>query len=237
MGHAIVGGGARASVPISGIKLSTLAEGSTVKLMENGTAVDYLVVNQGIPSGSSLYDASCDGTWLLRKDIVSSQVWDKNDSDYQNSNIHSYLNNTFLSLFDSVTKSAIKQVKVPYVNGPGGSAIVSGASGLSTKSFLLSGFEAGFTSSDSSFFSEDGACLSYFNGAQNSKRIAYLDGIAKMWWLRSTDIETSSGVYGVNTDGSIAFISGIGADFGVRPALILPSTAKFDKDTLVFKGV
>ena len=54
---------------ISGILASDLAVGSSVYLMENGVATEYLVVNQGIPSGSSLYDSSCDGTWLLRKDI------------------------------------------------------------------------------------------------------------------------------------------------------------------------
>lgn len=40
-----------------------------MRLNEKGTPVDYLVVNQGIPEDSPLYDASCEGTWLLRKDI------------------------------------------------------------------------------------------------------------------------------------------------------------------------
>ena len=48
--------------PIGGILASDLAVGSSVYLMENGAAAEYLVVNQGVPSNSSLYDASCDGT-------------------------------------------------------------------------------------------------------------------------------------------------------------------------------
>ena len=58
--------------PVTEILAQDIAVGSTVKLMEGGTAVEYLVVNQGIPSNSSLYDASCDGTWLLRKALLES---------------------------------------------------------------------------------------------------------------------------------------------------------------------
>ena len=70
MGRAIVAGGnPKMKAPVTGILAQDIAVGSTVKLMEGGTAVEYLVVNQGIPENSNLYDASCDGTWLLRKDI------------------------------------------------------------------------------------------------------------------------------------------------------------------------
>ena len=58
MGHVTVVGGCRAKAPLTGILASTLPVGSTVKLMENGAADEYLVVNQGIPSNSSLNDAS-----------------------------------------------------------------------------------------------------------------------------------------------------------------------------------
>lgn len=75
--------------PVTGVLASSLAVGSTVKLMEGGTAVEYLVVNQGIPSNSNLYDASCDGTWLLRKDIHSERQWNSsNVNDYANSTIN-----------------------------------------------------------------------------------------------------------------------------------------------------
>ena len=71
------------SKPISGIFASDIAVGSSVYMNENGTPVEYLVVNQGIPSASSLYDASCDGTWLLRKDIYITQAFNNtNDNGY-----------------------------------------------------------------------------------------------------------------------------------------------------------
>lgn len=49
MGHVTVVGGCRAKAPSTGILASSLAVGTTVKLMEGGTAVEYLVVNQGFP--------------------------------------------------------------------------------------------------------------------------------------------------------------------------------------------
>ena len=55
MGHAIVAGGARETVPSAGLLAGELAVGTVVKLMVNGTATEFLVVNQGIPSSSSLY--------------------------------------------------------------------------------------------------------------------------------------------------------------------------------------
>jgi len=43
--------------------LSTKSVGSIVKIKISGTLRDFIVVHQGKPS--SIYDASCDGTWLL----------------------------------------------------------------------------------------------------------------------------------------------------------------------------
>ena len=69
MGKAIVVGGClNPKKPVTAIMASDIAVGSSVYLLENGSPVEWIVVNQGIPSSSSLYDSSCDGTWLMRKD-------------------------------------------------------------------------------------------------------------------------------------------------------------------------
>ena len=239
MGHAIVSGGARASAPVTGIKAGDLAVGSSVYLMENGVAVEYLVVNQGKPSGSSLYDDSCDGTWLLRKDIKENRQWHSSKSNsYKASTIHSYLNSTFLGLFDSDIQAAIKEVKIPYVNGTANSSVASGANGLAAKIYLLSGYEVGWTQSTSRYFPIDGACLSYFSGtaATDSKRIGYLNGAATDWWLRSPYTGNTSCALYVFANG--AYVNDYCSNsYGIRPALVLPSNALFDTDTLILKGV
>lgn len=211
-------------------KLSALSVGSTVKLNVNGTAKEFLVVHQGLPS--SLYDSSCNGTWLLMKDIYEKRVWDSSNNDYKNSDIHAYLNGTFLGLFDSDIQSAIKQVKLPYQNGTGsGGSIASGSNGLSTKVFLLGGYEVGWTTANSSYFPVDGACLSYFSGTSvtDSKRIAYYGGSATGWWLRSPGTGGTGRGWVVGTDGGWNY-NLCSNSCGVRPALVLDSSLSVSDD-------
>ena len=211
-------------------KLGTKAVGSIVKLKVNGVAKEFIVVHQGKPS--SLYDESCNGTWLLMKDIYENRVWQSgNINKYESSDIHAYLNSTFLNLFDNNIKDAIKQVKIPYrKNGGSDGTDQSGANGLPCKVFLLSGYEVGWTTSDNGYFPEDGAKLSYFESgtgsSANNKRIAKLNGSAAFWWLRSATGGTSS-VWGVlsNGDYSSDYTS---SSYGIRPALVLSSDALVD---------
>ena len=228
--------------PVTGVLASSLAVGSTVKLMEGGTAVEYLVVNQGKPSGSSLYDDSCDGTWLLRKDIHSNRQWNtSNVNKYESSAINTWLNGEFFNTLGSAEQAAIKQVKIPYrKNGGHGGTDQSGANGLSAKIFLLSGYELGWTTSDNPPFPIDGAKLSYFESgtgsSANNKRIANLNGSAAYWWLRSPNTSYSNRVWYVHSDGGYYYYYASNS-YGIRPALVLPGNALFDETTMLLKGV
>lgn len=205
--------------------LSSQAVGSIVKLNVNGASKNFIVVHQGLPSSD--YDSSCDGTWLLMEDVYDSRVWDGEnindwdyDNDYENSDIHSYLNNTFVNLFDSDIKSAIKQVKIPYRPGSGSSKTVNiKSSGLSATVFLLSYIEVGFE--DDSYAPEEGAVLGYFNGAADSKRIAKSNGSATAWWLRTPYAKGETRAWGVNNKGSSTY-QYVESSVSVRPALVLP---------------
>lgn len=216
------------------VTLSSKAIGSTIKLKVNGSAKDFIVVHQGKPS--SVYDDSCNGTWLLMKDIYENRAWhSSNTNDYANSTIHSYLNSTFLNLFESNIKNAIKQVKLPYRKGSGTSTTVtSGSNGLSAKIFLLSATETSF---DFSYMpSGEGAELAYFKGcadnSSDSKRVAYLNGAATGWWLRSPYCgHFNYALYvGSNGDWDYDLCS---YSYGIRPALILPSTLLVSDDGTV----
>lgn len=214
----------------SGIPIGTLPVGSVVKIGVNGKSYDFLVVNQGVPSNSSLYDSSCNGTWLLMKDIYEDRVWQSGGiNKYESSDIHAYLNNTFLNLFDSNIKDAIKHVKIPYrKNGGSDGADQSGANGLSAKIFLLSGYEVGWTTSDYSYIPVDGAKLSYFesgtNTSANNKRIANLNGSAHDWWLRSPHTRDTRYVFYVISSGKRNISNAASNSRGIRPAFILPGT-------------
>lgn len=216
------------------VTLSSKAIGSTIKLKVNGSARNFIVVHQGKPS--SVYDDSCNGTWLLMQDIYENRAWhSSNTNDYANSTIHSYLNSTFLNLFESNIKNAIKQVKLPYRKGSGTSTTVtSGSNGLSAKIFLLSATETSF---DFSYMpSGEGAELAYFKGcadnSSDSKRVAYLNGSAAYWWLRSPYCDFSSLALFVLSRGDWRG-SSCSNSRGIRPALILPSTLLVSDDGTV----
>ena len=216
------------------VTLSSKAIGSTIKLKVNGSARNFIVVHQGKPS--SVYDDSCNGTWLLMQDIYENRAWhSSNTNDYANSTIHSYLNSTFLNLFESNIKNAIKQVKLPYRKGSGTSTTVtSGSNGLSAKIFLLSATETSF--SFSYMPSGEGAELAYFKGcadnSSDSKRVAKLNGSAANWWLRSPHCNFSYRALYVNSNGD--WSGNYCSDSrGIRPALILPSTLLVSDDGTV----
>ena len=220
---------------MANVKLGTKAVGSVLKLNLNGSPKNFIVVHQGKPS--SLYDDSCDGTWLLMQDIYSTRQWDGSNNDYKNSDIHSWLNGTFLNLFDANIREAIKQVKIPYHNGTGsGGSVASGANGLSCKIFLPSGYELGWTKSDNSYFPQDGAKLDYFTAgtgsAANNKRIAKYNGSATYWWTRSPGTGSSGGVWNVYSGGDY-YHDWYYSTYGVRPAFVLPSTLSVSDDGTV----
>ena len=185
------------------VKLGDKAVGSIVKIAENNSWQDFIIIHKGRPS--SKYDPSCDGVWLLKKNDSSPySQWDPSGGgDYSTSYIHTYLNTEFINRIDATIRSHIKQVKIPYRTGNAGSAVASGFSGLSTKLFLLSTREiTGRAIND--YICDDGDLLSYFPlDTDNSsaiileKRIFCISGDSGgpvRWWLRSPDCKYSGDI-------------------------------------------
>ena len=212
--------------------IGDLSVGSSVYLNVNGARREFLIVQQGLPS--SRYDASCNGTWLLMKDLYELRAWNSTENnDYKSSEIHKYLNGLFLGLFESKVQSCIKQVKIPYCNGAGGSFTLEyGSNGLSTKIFLLAGREVGVDSNWS--IPDDASPLSYFSSmnANNIRdeagRVAYYNGSSKYWWLRSPHARYEHTACNVTGKGWVSTTGTTSSD-GIRPSLILPSGTVYDE--------
>lgn len=214
------------------VTLGSKAVGSTVKLKVGGVATNFIVVHQGTPS-SSLY-SNADGTWLLMKDCYETKRWhSSNVNDYENSEIHKYLNGDFLNKFEANIQNAIKQVKIPYHTGYGGS-VKSAGNGLTCKLLLLGGYEVGFTTALNQYLPVDGVRLAYFEDGNGTsalnKRIANLKGgSAVNWWLRSPHLGNSGVAWGVYSYGS-NLTSSCTNTVGIRPALILSSNLLVSDD-------
>lgn len=197
-------------------RLGDMAVGSTVKIKVNGTVKDFIIVHQGKPS--SIYDDSCDGTWVLLKDVYTTSTFGSRNNSYKDSSIHSYLNSTFYDLIDSDIRAVIKQVKIPYWYGTGrDGSLATGSNGLSTKVFLLSCYEIGARNGYG--IPNDGAELDYF---KSGDRVAYGSGGATTWWQRSPQTGNTYNVWFVNSAGS-SNVNNYGDSNGVRPAFVLPS--------------
>lgn len=214
----------------SAIPLADLPVGSSVFLNMNNTPTEFLVVHQGNPD-ATIYDTSCDGTWLLKKTVYGEDMsFGTNVDDFQSSDIRLELNDVIFFTFDEAVQNLIKQVKIPHYSGSNTSgSVVSGANGLPSKLFLLSGYEVGWTTANGAFPENEGAVLDYFKGCatKDAKRIAYRDnGEAVAWWLRSTVTTSYKRAWDI-WDGE-AWNDTFNTTCSIRPALILPKNTTVD---------
>lgn len=191
--------------------LGALNFGDTVKINVGGVAYDFIVANKGRPSVE--YDVSCDGVWLVMKDCYA--LMSTTSKSYDEWSIHTYLNSTFLGLLDSNVQAAIKEVKLPYSDAAGSTGeVLSGADGLATKVFLLSGTEA-----------KCSATKMPVEGAELKQGVRSIyptyNGSVVAWWLRSPNTNTVNYPWSVSTTGS-ATTEYRTSELGVRPAIVLP---------------
>ena len=205
-----------------------LLVGQTVAIKESGTPIPYLVVHQGNPD-AGLYDASCEGTWLLRNEIVTMKIYGSSRF-YVDSGMPFYLNpdiaGTPLSGLDEKIKNAMKTVKIPYHASTG--RIMSGGNGLTCKAFILSPREYGDSLSS---MPSDGVPLAYFRAGGAANRIAYYNGEPKRHWTRSDNLNSSS-VWVVLESGAISALNRTN-EYGIRTAFILPYGYQFEESEVI----
>lgn len=213
--------------------LGSRSIGSTVNITVNSYPREFIVVQHGKPS--SIYGDEWNGTTLLlMKDIYEKRSWHDVPSinDYENSETHKYLNNQFFNLIEADIRNAILTLKIPYRAGTGDSNVISsGASGLPSKVFLLSGCEVGYRPENLVGLVTDGSKLDYFEGGNatsaDNKRIANYSGAAIRWWLRTPS--GSGSILCVQPAGHPAMNGTVNLPAeGVRPALGLPGGVLVD---------
>ena len=189
--------------------------GSTVTLKVNGADAEFLVVHQGNPD-PDVYDPSCEGTWLLMKNVYSQRPWGS-ASCYADAPVHTWLNSTFLELLDSGIRPAVKTVRLPYAEG---SDVHTGAEGVSAQIFLLSMREMGTPAAQKTGLADEGALLDYFTDGDGSADP--LRASSARYWTRSPYTGGGGNVWSVAGESGICSYRAGSSSYGVRPALILP---------------
>ena len=197
-------------------RLGDMAVGSTVKIKVNGTPTEFLIVQQGSPgSGNNDFD----GTWVLLRGIWSNErCYDYTayrGFRFSETNLYSYLNNTFFTAINEQTRSNIREV---YLRD-GYDGRYESDNFVNCKIFPLAGTEVG-----TSYIIPGLRKLAYFSDGPSSsdssysKRVAYYNGSKSDWWIR--DYIPSDNQRVITASGSIS--SAWPKDYhGVRPAFIL----------------
>lgn len=226
-------------------KLSACEIGDIVKLNMKGVATDFIVVHKGLPS--TKYSTSCDGVWLLMKDVYVNEYNDLfqdsgtregkfqfmekgGEFNYEESYLYEgeEIFYDVLNDLDLDISQTVLTAEIPYWKGNGvdGSLKYSTSIGLRERAFLLSYNEVnGGTHSGNP---GDGAVLSYFAAGDNASRIAYYNGEPIAWITRSPEVGETQWVYEVQEDGSVdnRGFTGTSSAYvpasGIRPAIILP---------------
>ena len=195
-----------AGSPISGQTLANLTAGSTLKIVENNTPVQFLVLQHGYPSSGG------GNTLLLRKNIYSNMKFGGSGA-YSGSTVDNFLTNNYLLLLDSTVRSSLVRVSIPCYS-------VGQTSNIDRSIFLLSGTELGFSTSSMPI---EGTAIPYF--ASNESRIAYLNQTVSPYWTRSISTNTSRYSWYVLSTGTY-YNDFNNSSIGVRPAFCLPGTTQ-----------
>lgn len=209
--------------PTAGLLLSDLAEGSVVKINENGSPVEFYVAQHNYEF--NLNRAS--RTLLVRKDCYDERQWHSSEENtYSGSDIDNWLNGDYKGLLDANVQSAIGTTSFYNTENYDSGSVVT----LGRAVFLLSLTELGISYGNAN---TEGSALSIAATLQ----IAYYNGSAVGQWTRSPYMGTTPwNALAISESGEIETVLCSGTR-GARPCFTLPNTAVFDEDTLVFKGL
>lgn len=208
--------------------LGWLGVGSTVKMDVNGNKRVWRIAYKGNPN-PDIYDASCDGVWLVLNTIYSTRA-NGNDCQYAGGTIDTYLNGTFLGRIDKGGNAAkyIKEVKIPYTKKQedGSWKVQIKENGLSRKVFLPSIFELGGAESLSPY--KDGSNLGYYDGSSATLTLKQ-SGTPAAWRTRTVTSDAQS-EFSIDASGAITTCSPTDV-IGVVPCVVM------NPDALIEDGI
>lgn len=195
-------------------RLSDLTIGSTIKLNEGGSPVEFYVAKHD-------YEPELNGngrTLLVRKDCYDERPFGS-DNAFSGSSIGTWLNNTWLKLLDANVQTAISTTKFYCVAGKGSSTVKT----VTRSVFLLSTTELG----DRIY--ADGTALD--PTVCSRLVIAYYNGSAVAQLTRTPRATGSAQLYILSSTGSSELASAVNPN-GSRPTFTLPSDFLVTNDML-----
>lgn len=202
------------------VTLGSKAEGSIIKLKENGVLVDFYIAKQNYESGLN----GAGRVLVVRKDCYDQRQWHgSNVNAYATSAIDTWLNGTYKNLLDANIRTAMGTTKIYYTPGNGNTTKTT----LERSVFLLSATELGQAHT---YMNAEGTALSAT--VLNLLKIAYLNGSAVYQWTRSPFTNYASLAWYLRSNGYLNH-GNCSNTHGSRPAFTLPSTLYVSDDGAV----
>lgn len=199
------------ATPVAGTPLSQLAEGTLIKILENGSPVEFYLAKHNYESGLN----GAGRELVVRKDCYEIGQWGSGLR-YSQSNLNDWCVSTYLDLFSVEVKSLIGTTMFPVHDG----TIITDTKPV----FILSLAELGWPDYNWAAPAE-GSPLPI----ASTLATAYLNGSQVTQWTRSPRYDTGPDVWGVNSSGPTALI-GTTPNGGRRPAFTLPGDTFIDVD-------
>lgn len=218
----MIGGTSVRAFPVPPLpSLAEMAEGTLVKMNENGAPVEFYVAKHD-------YESELNGagrTLVVRKDVYDYRVWDDGMvNDYASSDLDSWFNGTYQNILDSDIRSLIGTTKIRYTPGNGNGTVGT----LERAVFALSITEMG---ESSTYANVEGSELPIASTLQ----IAYQGGSATTQWTRSPATNNSVSSFYQSSNGLFGAVV-CTSTYGSRPCFTLPSTVLVDENMNVIGG-
>ena len=206
------------ATPIAGTPLGNLAEGTLIKILENGSPVELYLSKHSYEPG-----LNGEGRELLvRKDVYDQRQWNSSGvNTWASSTMRSWLNGAYKSLFSSNVQSLMGATTYRYTPGDRNNNVTTRADAV----FLMSLTELGISDVSANV---EGSSLPI----ASVLRIAYQSGSATQQFTRSPYFSYSYDDVNVCTVGFTGgfFVAQCTDSHGSRPCFTLPATALVDQD-------
>lgn len=214
------------TVPVAGLLLKNVAEGSVLKLNEDDSQVEFYVAKHD-------YEPSFNGsgrTLLVRKELTTKQkIVLSSGNTYPEGAMDDWLNDEYKLRFDAAVRAAMGTTFFYCTHKQGGTKSV----GLLERVvFIPSAVEVGASVGER--INPEGEVLPI---KELLRAPAYLSGTATDWWTRSPQADDGSAAWSVYKDGTKLISHDADTSKASRPCFTLPATSVFNKETLLFEGV
>lgn len=204
------------AIPVQGTALGSFAEGTLVKIKENGTPVEFYVAKQG-------YEPTLNGpnrVLMVRKDVYDLRVWNSTAiNTWATSTMLSWLNGDYKGVFSSNVQGLMGSTTYQYTPSNGSWNVTTRFDSV----FLLSLAELGKTAV---WANVEGSALPI----ASTLLVAHdSSGSEVVQWTRTPDIDGNNHVGALASSGTV--MSGYcSSNYGSRPCFTLPKNALVDPD-------